>query len=189
MLTADAFGVLPPLAAPPSRLFILPSVTRPLAHRGWVREPQATSDLLGCRRSCRSPVRLRSMLRDRIAARGVRLLALKPFGAAAPTAGPRISIAPTRALVPPRLPPPIACPCGPILLRLLVPEAAGVRRRSAAAQRWRDKAPMTKRRRGARRFEAILPVLARSDEAVAPAEFTPPREPAKRGNASNSFAR
>ncbi len=105
MLTADAFGVLPPLArlTPDQAMyhFLSGYTARVAGTEAGVREPQATfSTCFGAPFMPRHPTVYAAMLRDRIAARGVRCWLVNtgwtggPYGT-----GQRMSIAHTRALL------------------------------------------------------------------------------------------
>ncbi|MGH6929701.1 MAG: phosphoenolpyruvate carboxykinase (ATP), partial [Dongiaceae bacterium] len=105
MLTADAFGVLPPLSqlTPEQAMyhFLSGYTARVAGTEAGVREPQATfSTCFGAPFMPRHPAVYASMLRDRIAARGVRCwLVNTGWSGGAYGTGERISIAHTRALV------------------------------------------------------------------------------------------
>ena len=105
MLTADAFGVLPPLSrlTPEQAMyhFLSGYTARVAGTEAGVREPQATfSTCFGAPFMPRHPAIYASMLRDRIAARGVRCwLVNTGWSGGAYGTGERISIAHTRALV------------------------------------------------------------------------------------------
>jgi phosphoenolpyruvate carboxykinase (ATP) len=105
MLTADAFGVLPPLSklTPEQAMyhFLSGYTARVAGTEAGVREPQATfSTCFGAPFMPRHPAVYAAMLRDRIAARGVRCwLVNTGWSGGAYGTGERISIAHTRALV------------------------------------------------------------------------------------------
>jgi phosphoenolpyruvate carboxykinase (ATP) len=105
MLTADAFGVLPPLSqlTPEQAMyhFLSGYTARVAGTEAGVREPQATfSTCFGAPFMPRHPVVYAAMLRDRIAARGVRCwLVNTGWSGGTYGTGQRISIAHTRALV------------------------------------------------------------------------------------------
>ena len=105
MLTADAFGVLPPLSrlTPEQAMyhFLSGYTARVAGTEAGVREPQATfSTCFGAPFMPRHPAIYAAMLRDRIAARGVRCwLVNTGWSGGAYGTGERISIAHTRALV------------------------------------------------------------------------------------------
>jgi phosphoenolpyruvate carboxykinase (ATP) len=104
-LTADAFGVLPPLSqlTPEQAMyhFLSGYTARVAGTEAGVREPQATfSTCFGAPFMPRHPAVYAAMLRDRIAARGVRCwLVNTGWSGGAYGTGERISIAHTRALV------------------------------------------------------------------------------------------
>jgi phosphoenolpyruvate carboxykinase (ATP) len=105
MLTADAFGVLPPLSrlTPEQAMyhFLSGYTARVAGTEAGVREPQATfSTCFGAPFMPRHPAVYAAMLRDRIAARGVQCwLVNTGWSGGAYGTGERISIAHTRALV------------------------------------------------------------------------------------------
>jgi phosphoenolpyruvate carboxykinase (ATP) len=105
MLTADAFGVLPPLSklTPEQAMyhFLSGYTARVAGTEAGVREPQATfSTCFGAPFMPRHPAVYAAMLRDRIAGRGVRCwLVNTGWSGGAYGTGARIAIAHTRALV------------------------------------------------------------------------------------------
>jgi phosphoenolpyruvate carboxykinase (ATP) len=105
MLTADAFGVLPPLSrlTPEQAMyhFLSGYTARVAGTEAGMREPQATfSTCFGAPFMPRHPAVYANMLRDRIAARSVRCwLVNTGWSGGAYGMGQRISIAHTRALV------------------------------------------------------------------------------------------
>jgi len=105
MLTADAFGVLPPLSqlTPEQAMyhFLSGYTARVAGTEAGVREPQATfSTCFGAPFMPRHPAVYAAMLRERIVGRGVRCwLVNTGWSGGAYGTGERISIAHTRALV------------------------------------------------------------------------------------------
>jgi phosphoenolpyruvate carboxykinase (ATP) len=178
MLTADAFGVLPPLSqlTPEQAMyhFLSGYTARVAGTEAGVREPQATfSTCFGAPFMPRHPAVYASMLRDRIAARGVCCwLVNTGWSGGAYGTGERISIAHTRALVHAALDGALKrAPMRPDpAFGLLVPEACpGVPREVLQPRNaWRDKRAYDETAAEvARRFEANFAQFAGTvDEGV-----------------------
>ena len=185
MLAADAFGVLPPLSrlTPEQAMyhFLSGYTARVAGTEAGVREPQATfSTCFGAPFMPRHPTVYASMLRDRIAGRGVGCwLVNTGWSGGAYGTGQRISIAHTRALLRAALNGGLArAPMRPDpAFGLLVPEACPDVPSEVLQPRnaWRDKrAYDTTAHEVARRFEANFAQFAGAvDERVRAAGIRP----------------
>jgi phosphoenolpyruvate carboxykinase (ATP) len=185
MLTADAFGVLPPLSrlTPEQAMyhFLSGYTARVAGTEAGVREPQATfSTCFGAPFMPRHPAVYATMLRDRIAGRGVRCwLVNTGWSGGAYGTGQRMSIAHTRALLKAALDGAlerVAQRPDPAF-GLLVPEACPDVPREVLQPRnaWRDKrAYDATAAEVARRFEANFAQFAgKVDDAVRAAGIRP----------------